>query len=556
MDLRQQGRDLLRASKHLGELRREALRVYRPLPGQLPFFVSEARRLVGRGGNRAGKTLNGAARLASIVTGENEHWRKKRPEGGKALVVSLDFSLLSKNCYSKLFEPGSFRVCRECRRTRLGCDCGDGFMTRSMPAGPLIPDRLVRRIVWLDKARKIPDRAYLRTGWVIDFRSCESGRQKFQGDAWDLAWIDEEGGSDEDVMNEIERGLLETEGWLWWTATPLAAGVKLLEYSEKAQEEEAERLARPEDVSGPPHYQEVVLLTDDNIMLDKGALDRFYEGMSEEEERVRRQGDFLIQQGRVYPEWDKDLHVVDTYGIPEDWTVYDFLDPGHANAFAILMIAVKPDGDWVAFDEIYVARTDIPTVVKEWHKRLSGSSRALDGRPHWSQRTAIDPASNQIHAGMKKNSVRQQIHKERRRRKFRSFQGEFKMFNAPNAKMAGILAVKAMLNPRTGLPAKDPRHGTPKLTVMGHLYHFQREIRRYRYPRPTDGKSINERTGPVQKDDHLMDLIRYAALMGCEPVPARLRPPWARGAADPFQRLERRKKRRRKRQRKQAMDCT
>ena len=100
-------------------------------------------------------------------------------------------------------------------------------------------------------------------------------------------------GSDEDVVHEIERGLLENSGRLWWTATPLAAGVKLLEYSENAQAEELEE---------NPYHEEVILRTDDNITLPKEATEKFFEGMSEEEESVRREGAFLIQSGLVYRE--------------------------------------------------------------------------------------------------------------------------------------------------------------------------------------------------------------------------------------------------------------
>jgi hypothetical protein len=552
-DLELLRRDVLRASKHLVKLQDEALRLFRPLPHQARIHETTAKRLVIRGGNRSGKTLNAADKLANIVCGNNEHWNRKCPKGGRALVVSLDFSLLSKNCYEKLLEPGAFLVCVNCHRPSFKCRCDE---KRFEPAAPLIPHRLVSKIVWLDKGRKIPDRVYLTTGWTIDWRSCESGRAKFQADAWHIAWVDEEGGSDEGVMNEIERGLLENEGWLWWSATPLAAGVKLLEYSERAQEEDAER--KTEGATGDPRHEEVILLTDDNVTLPRDEVAAFFEGMSEEEEQVRRTGEFLVQQGLVYREWDKRLHLVEPYGIPEDWTIYDILDPGHANAFAILFLAVKPDGDWVVFDEIYAARMDIPEIVQLWRGKLAGKSVAFQNRPHWAQITAIDPASKQVHQGMKKMSVRQQIHMEREKHKFRSYNGGFKTYCAPNSRMAGIFAVKSLLTPRTNIETTDPRYGTPKLTVFKTCYHFQREVKRYRYPRAPEGKSVNEVQGPIKKDDHLMDCIRMAALMNFEFVPMHTRPHWGRGVPEdgPFRKLWKRKRKRAFERSRQATNCT
>ena len=506
--------------------------------------------------------MSGAERLARCVT--DSHKTITFPDGPKeALVVSLDYSLLSKNCYTKLFESGAFRHCRRCLKCRHECECeGDWEKELSSPAEPLIPKRMIRKSVWIQKGRKIPDFVELKNGWTLHFKSCESGRDKFQGDTSHVVWIDEEGGSDEDVMSEIERGMIDTEGYLWWTATPLACGVKLLEYAEAAQEEElerAEREAAGAEVPDHPFYAEAVLRTDDNVNLSRDAIAKFFDGMSEEEERVRREGSFLIQQGLVYKSWDKRIHIVETHPVTEDWTVYDLIDPGHANAFAVMFLAVKPDGDMVVFDELYLARTDVPEVVKMWRDKLSGKTCGpLGGLPHWSQRTMSDPAAKVVQAGMKMNSVRTQIENERRARNFRSFEGEHGVFLAPNAQQAGIFAVQALLKPRMNLPTGDPRHGKPILTVMEHCVHWQREIRRYRYPRAMPGRDINEKQGPVKKDDHLMDLTRYAALSNLKYVDPSYRPAWARGDTKTtlYQRLRRRKAKRQRNATASAKDCS
>lgn len=550
MDVEQKKRRLLQAARHLKDLRGEALRLFRPLPHQVAIHSSGCKRLVIRGGNRSGKTVNGAVKAARRVEAPPQPGEK-----GRGLVVSLDNRLLAKNCYAKLFEPGAFRVCKECDQVQHACSCGpteaEVFRLRSRPAPPLVPPRLVKRFVWLEKGRRILDFVELRNGWGIEFRSCESGREKFQGEDWDWAWIDEEGGSDESIMLEIERGLLENDGDLWWTATPLAAGVKLLEYAEAAREEEDEGVDQP-------YHEQVVLDTDDNPTIPVSARDKFFAGMSEDEERVRRRGDFLIQQGLVYREWDKKLHLVETHPVPESWTVYDLVDPGCANAFAILFLALKPNGDWVAFDEIYLRHVDIPDIVAEWRRLLAGGSAPLGGLPHWSQRTGIDPASKQIHAGMKLNHVKSQVEQERERKNLRSFEGDFGCFPAPNTRLGGILRVKTLLKVRTGYKGNEAwKNGTPQLTVMRHLVHFQREIRRYRWPKQKPDKDVNESQGPVKKDDHLMDLLRYGALMNLRYVAPAARPRWSRGDYNPgFDRLRKRKARRARDRRRNAMDCT
>jgi len=498
---------------------KEALPLFEPQPQQLPIFQSQARRLLIRGGNRSGKTLCGAIRVADWVCGYGRFGVARDPDI-RVLCISLDFSLMSENVYRKLFEPGAFEFCKTCGTVRHLCVCEGDWKERARPADALIPPRLVKEFAWLDKRRGIPAKAWLKTGATLDFRSTDQGRAKFQGPMWDLFWADEEATNDEDIMNEIERGLVDRQGYGQITATPLAASLTMVNWSERAGEEKAEReLAAHEGRSQEPvYYEEVQLYTDENKALAKDAIRRFFDGMGEEEEGVRRRGDFLVQQGLVYGrEFRKDLHVVDTFQVPLEWTVYEIQDPGHAAAFATLYWAVSPEGDHVVFDELYLRRQDIPDVVKQQKRLLGGESPAL-GSYRRPQRSIVDPAALQVGPGMKGRCVRDQIHAERKKQNHVCYEGEWKTYLAHNEVQAGIFAVKALLKPK--------EDGKPRLTVMRHCAHFLRELRRYRWPRPPAGKDLVEKSGPIKKDDHLMDCCRYGALGRLEHVPVHLRPNW------------------------------
>lgn len=462
-----------------------------------------------RGGNRSGKTLCGAARVARMATGHGHY----NPDGLRILCVSLDFSLMSENVYRKLFEPGAFMVCKQCFCSRHLCHCDDSdWAERSVPADPLIPPRLVKKFAWLDKSRGIPAKAWLKTGAVFDFRSTDQGRAKFQGIAWDFFWADEEATNDEEIMSEIQRGLVDRRGGGQITATPLAASLTMVNWSEHAAEEAAEK-------SEAPEFEEVQLYTDDNLTLDQDAIEKFFADMSEEEEGVRRRGEFLVQQGLVYGrEFDKKVHIIDTFRIPEEWTVYEVQDPGHAVAFATLYWAISPDGTHYLFDELYLRRKDIPDVVRLQKRLLGGHSRALHTyrRP---QRSIVDPAARQVAAGMKGQSVLDQIHRERQKQNHVSWEGGHRCFKAHNEVQAGIFAVKALLK-------SDKETNQPRLFVMRHLTHLLREIARYRWPRPQPGVDLVEKKGPIKKDDHLMDCLRYGALARFRYVPPEERPGW------------------------------
>jgi hypothetical protein len=548
-------RALVRVTAALEQRRKESLRLFTPQPHQEAIFRSTARRLLIRGGNRSGKTLCGAVRIADWITGNKRFGIVRNPEHLKVLCVSLDFSLMSENIYRKLFEPGAFELCKECSHVRHMCSCEGDWVERAVPADPLIPSRFLDKrkardgFAWLDKARGIPAKAWLRTGAQLDFKSTDQGRAKFQGIPWDVYWCDEEATNDEEIMNEIERGMIDRQGFGQITATPLAASLTMVNWSERAGEQKAEKelaIQSKEDVP-QPFYEEIQLYTDDNLALERSAIERFYEGMSEEEEGVRRRGEFLVQQGLVYGrEFDKKLHVVDTFPVPLEWTVYEIQDPGHAVAFATLYWAVSPEGDHYLFDELYLRRKDISDVVRRQKRLLSGASAALDYY-RVPQRSLVDPAAAQVGAGMKGQSVLIQLHKEREKQNHWCYEGRHKCYKAHNEVQAGIFAVKALLKPRE----EGKEKGKPRLYVMRHLHHLLREARRYRWPRPQPGQDLVEKRGPIKKDDHLMDCLRYGALAKLQFVPPEMRPNWGanrklRKTIARFQK-ERRQKRTKKR---------
>lgn len=515
-------RTLLKVSRALEEREREALRIYTPQPNQEAVFRSDARRLLIRGGNRSGKTLSAAVHEADAMMGLARCGAEpKDPTGLRVLLVSLDFTLLAENIYRKLFEPGAFYYCPECMGVRHVCKCEGDWDERKREAPPLIPPRMVKETAWLDKRRGVPVKCWLRNGVVIDFRSTDQGRAKFQGIPWDRVWCDEEATNDDDIMNEIERGLIDRKGVMKISATPLAASLTMVNWSERAAQEKADNELREGDGEAMhvPYYEEVQLFTDDNLALDPLEIERFFENMGEEEEGVRRRGEFLVQQGLVYGrEFDKNVHLCDTFKVPQDWTVYEIMDPGHANAFATLYWAVDPEGDHWIFDELYLRREDIPDVVRKQKALLDGGSPAIEGQ-HKAQRCLIDPAADQTGPGMSGKSVRSQIHEEKQRQNHASWDGGHKTYKAHNEVQAGIFAVKALLKPRAAT-------GKPRLHVMRHLSHLMREMRRYRWPRPQPGLDLVEKKGPLKKDDHLCDCLRYGALANLQHVPPEMRPGW------------------------------
>jgi phage terminase large subunit-like protein len=68
--------------------------------------------------------------------------------------------------------------------------------------------------------------------WQIQFKSSDSGRAKFQGDAVDFIWFDEEPEKIE-IFNECMMRLVDRAGKWWMTATPVHGSAWLKALKEK-----------------------------------------------------------------------------------------------------------------------------------------------------------------------------------------------------------------------------------------------------------------------------------------------------------------------------------
>jgi len=514
--------DLLLRSLHELENRRvEGWRVYTPQPHQELALTSRARRLLIFGGNQSGKTLNAAVRTSDLLLG-NRGWDQVR----SLLCVSLDLTLMSSNIYEKLFEPGAFDICKNCHQVRHVCEdaglCdqdGSSFHDRAIPANPLIPQRLLDRrkardgFAWYDRARNQPALCWIkgasgRPPITVTFRSTDQGRSKFQGPQWDHVWADEEASNDSSVMFEIERGLIKRKGGFHISATPLAASITIFRWHEKAlAEADTNRyLIEQGKQPNPLFYEEVRLPTASNRALDSDDIDRFSEEMSADERAVRLEGEFVILQGLVYGKEFRKEHICEPFDIPPNWTIYTIEDPGTANAYAVLFVAVDPDGDYWLFDEIYMPRSNIPDLVKAKCEALSIRGRWTGRLARRPQKMYADPAINAPHQGKKRTAtLKQLLIEEHRRKNLRAWEGGFNVYNAKNEVRAGIFAVKGLLEKRNS-------DGEPVFHVFKTLHHFHREIGLYRWPPPDERRDPVEHRGPIKKNDHLMDTMRYAVM--------------------------------------------
>lgn len=210
-------------------------------------------------------------------------------------------------------------------------------------------------------------------------------------------------------------------------------------------------------------------------------------GMPEEKWRKEYEIDWFALSGSlIYPMFNRNLHVIDPFRIPEEWTKYMAIDPGLRNPTAALWAAVDKEDDIYFFEEYYQPERTVrehAECIKAIEKRLGFKSTPF---------RLIDPAA----------SARNIINKK-------SVVDEFKSFNlyckaANNDVDYGVGMVQQNLSP-------DPETGCPRVYFFSSLKNTISEIMNYRYEeisaKVAERKDPSEK--PVKKRDHLMDCLRY-----------------------------------------------
>ena len=294
---------------------------------------------------------------------------------------------------------------------------------------------------------------------IIGFKSCDQGREKFQGSSLDFVWFDEE--PPKDIYDECRMRVLDKRGDIFGTMTPLK-GLTFI------YEEIYLNSKNNKDI-----WYEFIEWAD-NPYLNKREVKALTESLSERELQSRRYGKFFEDTGPVYTEFDENVHVIEPFDVPFDWQDVLSIDPGLKNPLSCHWYAVDYDGNVYVVAEHYMAGLDVEThakAIKEisnkigWHKDFSGRLKAL-----------IDPAANQKTLAYSK-SVAELFFEN----------GINVQTNVNKDLFTGINRVKSYLK-------------SNRLYIFKNCVNLIREIKGYRWG--------NEDV-PVKKDDHALDELRY-----------------------------------------------
>lgn len=500
-------RKAIRAANELARRQIEALRLYKPMPAQEEFHKCNASECLLQGGNRGGKSLAAFAEDARAVLNLDPY--KKYPErDGVLAIVGYKEWHIGNVIYPYLFRAGAFKIIRdeeteEWRVYRPWVPQDMARKDQAKPAPPLIPRRLVEKIVWKDRGKNIFSSAFLTTGWEI--KAFSSNSRPDQGYQADLIHIDE------DVINpqwyeEAKGRLIDREGRLIWSALPHDDNDAIARFVERAETQAEEHSA-----GGQKPSSVVVRLTmEENPYLPaKAKADAIagWKSMGDEVYRKRALGELITDSVMMYPMWSRGLHDVHSYvgrfgrlidkyiesqSVPRDWCLRLAVDPGHHTAAAVF-VATPPGAEFhLVYDEIYIHGCTAAKIAKSLREKT---------KDRWFQSFLIDAHGGNLTSLDTGISPREAYESELAKLSVRCADSGSTFFPG-----CSIIAYREEL--MRGMLSVDGS-GRPQIICdFERCPNLEREMRRFRKKR-INGQIVD--TGNRRADTHAVECLEYLA---------------------------------------------
>ncbi len=351
----------------LNERRIEALRLYEPMPLQEEFHKCMSSERLVIGGNRSGKSACSFVEDARAATGCDPYGKYPK-EDGNLVIIGKNWQHIGMVVYPMLFRAGAFRMIRDevtgqWRAFRPGTDAPR--RAESKPAPPLIPPRMIKDIAWVQKNAGYLNKCELINGWTIYCFSSEG--EPPQGFQADLVHIDEDI-NNERWIGEMQARLADRKGRFVWSAMPHSKNDALLGLYERAERE-------VELGKESPAIKKFTLRFLDNAHIDSEEKQKNIErwaALGHDELRMRAEGEFTTESTLMYPSFNTAVHILSRQelpNVPEDWTKYVAIDPGHA-VMACLFGAVPPDESFLLlYDELYIRNCNALIFGEEFEKK-------------------------------------------------------------------------------------------------------------------------------------------------------------------------------------------
>ena len=109
-------------------------------------------------------------------------------------------------------------------------------------------------------------------------------------------------------------------------------------------------------------------LFDNPYLSDDGMYEAKLLSLPEHQRRQLLEGDWDINEGAAFPEFNRKIHVIEPYDIPSSWVRFRACDYGYGSHTGVVWMAVSPAEQIIVYREMYVSKviaTDLADMIIE-----------------------------------------------------------------------------------------------------------------------------------------------------------------------------------------------
>lgn len=433
------------------------------------------------GSNRAGKTTAGVYEFCCHMTGIYPSWWKgrkwKRPIKGRAFAA--DFTNGVKVLTEKLHEWMPKAAISDVFRNNQKADV-DWYIKHYTDG---VEDGISHFNIM-----SYEQEVHLAEGW--------SG---------DLVLFDEP--PSRDLYIAVSRGLVDKDGVTLFTLTPLKEPWLFDEIYNSKSDRVFSIIADMRH-----NLERINPLNHQSIGLSEEAIRKFEEKLTEEERETRVHGKFRYLAGRIWKEWDRDVHTFDRNVVwaldrkkmviipgqpPQQWPRCMIVDPHDRNPHALLWVAMDETGESWVYREAYLGDYTIEMVV-EYIKKVELEAREKV------QLRIIDPNFGPKRYANTGNTVRDEFELAGRKLNF-----PIRFGFGDDHKEVARKRISEMLKYNSAKPLGLLNH--PILHVASDLKNCIYQIEHYVWDEFRAGDR-NPKEKPKDLNDHFADCLQYYAL--------------------------------------------
>lgn len=431
------------------------------------------------GANRSGKTTAGAIKAAIHATGRYPHWwtAKKyfRPTIGR--IFAKDFHKGAQVVIKKLF----------------------AWLPRDSFVHPPKRGNMGIEVYWHIKHAN---------GGESFFDIMTYEQDPFSAEGWDGDWVWFDEPPPRDMYIAAVRGLVDNEGLCWFSLTPL---------KEPWLFDEIYCAKNPNVFSVicdmRHNLERVNPLSGETIGLTETAIRKFEMKLTEEERETRAHGKFRYLAGRIWKEWDRDVHTFDRYkqwpldrqkGVivagqpPSHWPRAFFLDPHDRMPHALLWVACDEAGDYWAYREAWLADALLEDVVEFCKKEEMAAKERILVR-------VLDPNFGPRVYGNSGLTTRDEIEKAGREKLY-----PMRFVFGNDNKELGRKEFTSLIRFDKTRPISFSNH--PKFRAANDLKEFIYQIEHYIWDDYKSSSDRDPKEKPKNINTHFPDLCHYLAL--------------------------------------------